>query len=151
MQEGLGATGGQYTAASLCHSFLLTFFLCSSMGSPLEPARTSCVQPGASPGLSSQRSPLRSPLLSTPGYCHLIHRHRRCIWVCPLGGLWLLHHTAEHFSCACLWVSQDRQFPVHGIAAWEKGSSSTLSMVKSHHTGDWCLFFCCCLLLWIIL
>ena len=92
-----------------------------------------------SPWPLAQRPPLQSHCcqhLDTIIQC--TERPRRCIWACPLSGLWLLRHTASHFSCACLWMHQDGQlFPVHGIAAWEKDSSWTLSMVKSHHTDDW--------------
>lgn len=98
----------------------------------------------------SQLEPSRSSLGQSLAYsyrghyCQHLRSVTRCagrplkyIWVCPAAGLWLLHHIAAHCSWACLWYpcpSGQTVFPGHGIAAWEKGSSSTLLMVKSHHT-----------------
>lgn len=149
--EGDGPLGGQYAAASLCHSFLLMLFLCSSMGSPLSTARTVPVQPRAASGPFLQKPPLPPPHYQHTGtVTQYTATSQRCIWACPLSGLSPSHQS--NVSCTCLWIHQDRQlFPVHGIPKWEKGSSSTLPMMKRHHTDDRLLFFFFCLLLWIIL
>lgn len=148
--SGAGGDGG--CGWSVCSGFSLPFL--SSHTFPL-------LQHGFSTGTSwNQLCPTlgQPPASSQRGHrCQHLHtvthytdRPQRCIWACPLAGLSSPSHCSTFFLC--IWAHQDRLFfPAHGIAAWEKGSSSTLPAVTSQHTDDWLLVFCCCLLLWIIL
>lgn len=104
---------GEYAAVCLCHSFLRRNSHFSSApawfphGNQMELAVSSPGQTLA----SSHRSHHCQHLGTVTQYTD---RPQRCIWVCRLAGLWLLHHAAAHFFL-CLST----------CASWQTVTSST--------------------------